>query len=118
VLGALARLWLDERSGNSWVRRRAKTRPGGIPPLQGRLRIFRQLLSLPEEPRLSFLPIGTPPVRFCLQQYLRHLHRTMKTDDLTDLWQQLDCYAGRVVGCSQGSSADAIRYPRGMEQSG
>jgi len=28
------------------------------------------------------------------------------------------CYAGRVVGCSQGSSADAIRYPRGMEQSG
>jgi len=26
------------------------------------------------------------------------------------------CYAGRVVRCSQGSSADAIRYPRGMEQ--
>ncbi len=23
-----------------------------------------------------------------------------------------------AVGCSQGSSADAIRYPRGMEQSG
>jgi hypothetical protein len=25
------------------------------------------------------------------------------------------CYAGRVVGCSQSSNADAIRYPRGME---
>jgi len=28
------------------------------------------------------------------------------------------CYAGRVVGCYQGSSADAVRYPRGMEQNG
>jgi len=28
------------------------------------------------------------------------------------------CYVGRVVGCYQGSSADAIRYPRGMEQNG
>jgi len=33
-------------------------------------------------------------------------------------WLVQSCYAGRVVGCSQGSSADAIRYPRGMEQSG
>jgi hypothetical protein len=33
------------------------------------------------------------------------------------LLSSIRCYAGRVVGCSQGSSADAIRYPRGMEQS-
>jgi len=47
------------------------------------------------------------------QRLRTHILPSRTTHDLEG-----ECYAGRVVGCSQGSSADAIRYPRGMEQSG